>query len=108
MTLQELINQLQDMQSELAIELSAQTQDAYSVSNYAAGEWTRCIQMLLNRGYDAQEAEAIMRSKWTRWACDMSDREYGANGVMDLMAFLDDPRNNCTKANVRKLVEGKL
>lgn len=94
--------------SEEAKQLSAQTSDAYSYDNYAAGEWTKACQILLNRGFDAEEVEAIMRSKWTRWAHDMSGHDYGETSALDLMTFIDDGRNNCTKANVRKLVEGTL
>ena len=86
--------------------LSARTHDAYSYDNYLPLEWTKACQMLLNRGFDETEVEAIMRSKWTRWAHDMSGQDYGETSALDLMAFIDDARNNCTKAAVRKLVEG--
>lgn len=72
----------------------------YSEGNYRS--WPAVAQMLLNRGYSPVEAEAIMRSKWTRWA---ADQEMGLATVKTLENFLDDPRNQCTRAAVRELVE---
>lgn len=53
-----------------AYEIAEQTQDAYSYDAYTPAGWRACCLMLAKRGYDAREIEAIMRSKWTRWAGD--------------------------------------
>lgn len=43
-------------------------QDAYSVERYTS--WERVALELVRRGFDDQEVEALMRSKWMRWAAD--------------------------------------
>jgi hypothetical protein len=45
--------------------------------------------MLQSRGYTDKEVEGIMRSKWTRWAADYSDKPHGQATADDLAAFLD-------------------
>lgn len=49
--------------------LAEKTEDAYSAGDYR--NWSAVCRMLLARGYSEKEAEAILRSKWTRWAGDM-------------------------------------
>lgn len=88
----------------LAIDLSTRTQDAYSVDRYAS--WVACAALLLRRGYSEREAEAILRSKWMRWASDGSGAPYGKATSGDLARFLDNPKNRCTKAEVAELVRG--
>ena len=43
--------------------------------------------MLRKRGYNDQQIEAIIRSKWTRWARDMASTYKGS--APKLAAFLD-------------------
>jgi len=84
-------------------EFNEQLQDAYSTSNYN-GNWSPCIKMLRKRGYDDRQVEAIIRSKWTRWAADESGKRYGHNTSVDLAKFLDtmsDPSEE-----VAELVKG--
>ena len=50
--------------------------DAYSTPQYLNG-WECCIRMLRRRGYNDLQIETIIRSKWTRWACDASNNAYG-------------------------------
>lgn len=71
----------------------------YSEGNYRS--WPAVAQTLLNRGYTPLEAEAIMRSKWTRWA---SDQVMGIANASHLMEFLDDRRNQCDRSAVQELV----
>lgn len=75
------------------IRLAARTKGAFSFSNYGLQRWRAAIRMLLRRGYDEREIEAIMRSKWTRWAGDhASGRKgwrYGRTNSADLARFLD-------------------
>jgi hypothetical protein len=59
----------------LAATLALNTNDAYSFARY--GSWNAVAFALLKAGYSLHEAEAIMRSKWARWASDSSDRPYG-------------------------------
>jgi hypothetical protein len=70
-----------------AAALADKTADAYSFNSYAS--WTACAAMLLRRGYSAMEAEAILRSKWTRWAGDVSSHRYGHYTAADLAAYID-------------------
>jgi hypothetical protein len=81
------------------------TRDAYSFDRYGVREWTRCIKMLAKRGYKPIEIEEIMRSKWTRWAGDMSLTPENPT-ALDLERFLDDPRNKCDQKAVDDLVAG--
>ncbi len=68
--------------------LATLTMDAYSFDRYGWPRWVACIRMLARRGFDAREIEAIMRSKWTRWAGDMSGKPYGRVTSADLARFL--------------------
>ncbi len=85
-----------------AKQLADKTADAYSRGYYRS--WVACAAMLKKRGYSDAEVEAILRSKWMRWASD-SSRRYPASSK-DVERFLDDPRNGCTKEKVQGLVEG--
>lgn len=76
-------------------------QGGYSADRYR--DWAGVARMLLRRGYTDQEAEAIMRSKWTRWAADMSGQAYGRVTTSALAKFLDDPKQKCTKEEVVKM-----
>jgi len=69
-------------------EFNEELQDAYSTDNYN-GNWIPCIKMLRKRGYNDQEVEAIIRSKWIRWAADGSGKRYGHVNSADLARFLD-------------------
>jgi len=84
--------------------LAERTEDAYSYSTYGRNSWAECYALLRRRGYTEREAEAIMRSKWSRWAAD--GRQGPHPTFKDLERFLDDPRNKCTRAAVAELVAG--
>ena len=68
--------------------LAEQTSDAYSADRFK--NWEAVIQCLLNLGYSELETEAIVRSKWTRWACDMdtSKNNYGHHTSSAMIRFL--------------------
>ena len=68
------------------VALAAQTADAYSADRYTS--WTACARLLASLGYDARQAEAILRSKWTRWARDGWNRS-GTPTSTALRDFLD-------------------
>ncbi len=48
--------------------LAEKTADAYMADGYR--HWSAVCALLLRRGYSEIEAEAILRSKWMRWAGD--------------------------------------
>jgi len=79
-----------------AITLAHSTADAYSADRYGAMRWEACAFMLLSRGMTVAEAEAVLRSKWTRWAADQA--KSGRPSAKALAEFIDDPRNNCNLA----------
>ena len=70
------------MTAEEALTLAEETLDAYSVYNYTESGWRACHLMLARRGYGAYAVEEIVRSKWTRWACDFCEveRHWSAGG----------------------------
>jgi hypothetical protein len=70
------------------IEFAEELSDAYSADRYKNG-FGACIKMLRKRGYDDRQIEAILRSKWTRWAGDGSEHRYGQCTASDLAKFLD-------------------
>jgi len=86
---------------DVALDVAERTQDAYMCDDYGR-HWQTCAMMLATRGYDARQIEAIMRSKWMRWAADSASTERPTH--KDLAAFLDDARNVCTPAEVDRLV----
>ena len=82
--------------------LDAATEGAWMKGSFAS--WTACIKLLIDRGYNDQEIEAIMRSKWMRWASDGAKNWRKPATAGDLQRFLDNPRNECTRAEVTALV----
>lgn len=92
----------------LAEEISKKTSDAYSFDRYAPGAWRACCFMLLQEGYTAENVEAIMRSKWTRWAADASKNAYGHITSGDLRRFMENPKNNANRQAVEQLTAGLL
>lgn len=56
-------------------DLTAATwETAYSFSRYGAAGWRSAIRELIRRGFDNREIEAVLRSKFMRWAADACDR----------------------------------
>lgn len=90
--------------SEQIAAIDERTEIAYSYDRYTRGGWRQAIRELLKRGYDAQEVEAIMRSKWTRWAADSDAAPYGKTPGIALIRFIENPRNQCTRSAVADLV----
>lgn len=66
--------------------LAARTTDAYSFNRYA--NWPACAAALERAGFTERQAEAILRSRITRWAADESQHKYGSATAADLMAFI--------------------
>jgi hypothetical protein len=77
----------------LAHFLAEKTDDAYSRERYGRS-WKACALLLLKRGFDEREVEAVLRSKWMRWAGDRSrkaaHRHYTST---DLARYLDTTRH---------------
>lgn len=55
-------------QEDEAKRIADKCRDAYSADAYA--NWTKCALVCLKRGLNAAQTEAVLRSKWTRWARD--------------------------------------
>jgi len=78
--------------------LAEQTSDAYSSDRFK--NWEAVIQSLLNLGYSEIETEAIVRSKWTRWACDHDSKRYGQHTSNAMIRFM----KGTTQAEIDALV----
>lgn len=83
--------------AEFAEELSG----AYSTDRYRNG-WVPSIRALRARGYDDRQIEAIVRSKWTRWAADSGGKRYGHATASDLVKFVEKQ----SKRDLQELVDG--
>ena len=77
----------------IAAALAERTSDAYSSNRYGESGWRGAAAMLLRRGFNERQAEAILRSKWTRWAADQAGKRYGHTSGADLARFLDGMKN---------------
>lgn len=90
-------------------QMAERLSDAFSTDRHR-GEWTASIRMLRQRGYSDQQVEAIIRSKWTRWAGDHSNKPYGRVTASDLAALIDvtvaSKGQRWWKREVRSLVAG--
>lgn len=53
-----------------AAEVAAATTDAYSFERYGAKAWEATALALFALGLSARGVEAVLRSKWMRWAAD--------------------------------------
>ena len=76
-------------------EFAEELSDAYSTDRYSGG-WNGCIRMLRRHGLDDQEVEAVIRSKWTRWAGDASGKPYGRVTSRDLEKALPQIQKDLT------------
>lgn len=85
----------------IAKEIAGRSSDAYSFGRYKS--WESCALALLKRGYTNKEVEAILRSKWMRWAGDSSSKTYGKYTSGDILRWIDDPRNRIDQEEVRQL-----
>lgn len=63
--------------------LAADTKDAYSADSFSS--WVSVARLLAKRGFNRFEAEAILRSKLTRWCRD----EFGSNRGLQFASTLD-------------------
>lgn len=86
----------------LANQLAIQTADAYSYDRFQS--WSAVAFALIKAGYSLEETEAIMRSKWARWASDSSDRPYGRATAKCLVDFA----NKQGRPSLDELVAGDV
>jgi hypothetical protein len=89
-----------------AQEVAEKCKDAYSAPAYRS--WASVAAMLLKKGFTPEECEAIMRSKWTRWARDASfkDYRYGSYPAKVVEDYIDNMvRENGLTAMCADVVE---
>lgn len=70
----------------LAKQIADRTQDAYCYDRYRS--FKVCAKAILDLGYTERETEAILRSKWMRWAADVQGGKYGqvpAKAIVDAL-----------------------
>lgn len=70
----------------LSERIASRTSDAYSFSNY--NNWTACARVLLDIGYNEAQTEAILRSKFTRWAADAANARHGRATSRQLRTYV--------------------
>lgn len=88
-----------------AKECASRCHNAYSVGRYRS--WAAVAKVLLQNGYNEQETEAIMRSKWTRWASDLHGGNYyavPAKAIIDYIGTLDETKIKQEIADFVKLL----
>jgi hypothetical protein len=78
----------------VAAAIAEQTADSFSFDRYR--NWKAVAAMLLARGLNEREAEAVLRSKWTRWAADAANKKYGRACAEDLETFMNKMKD-CDK-----------
>lgn len=79
--------------------IAERTQDAYSYPRYVS--WIGCVILLSKRGLDERQIEAILRSKWMRYAAD--NAMFGDATSGDLRRWLHS--NNITQHQIDALTE---
>lgn len=84
--------------------LANETSDAYSAGSY--NSWSRVALVLAQRGFNRFEAEAILRSKLTRWARDGFGTGRGRQSSGCLAKYLDKYNVTPGCAEVNDLVMG--
>jgi hypothetical protein len=80
--------------------LTEKTSDAYSACRY--NSWKACVKKLRVFGCNDNEIEAILRSKWTRWAADSSKSSYGKESSVDLINYI---KKYETRASIESLTK---
>lgn len=70
------------------VTLARDTEDAYSADCFTS--WVEVARVLARRGFNVWEAEAILRSKWTRWCRDQFGEGAGKPNTSGTLAkYLD-------------------
>lgn len=71
--------------------IAAKCEDAYSFDRYRS--WNAVAQVLLDMGFDDEQVEEFMRSKWTRWAADAANTPYGRATSTAVVALFNSTHN---------------
>lgn len=81
--------------------------DAYSGARYGSAQWRKAARMLAVKGFTAEEIEAILRSKLTRWAADEAGRsgDDGSAKAADLIRYME--KAGYGFARVARIVAGQ-
>ena len=72
-------------------DLAARCADAYSADRYRS--WFGVARALLALGLTERQAEAVMRSKWARWAADGHTARYGSVPTRALVDYVKRNRD---------------
>ena len=79
--------------------LADSTSDAFSAASFRS--WRAVVKLLKDRGFSREQAEQILRSKWTRWC-----REASPSNSKELAVFLDREGHTPTSESVAELMRG--
>lgn len=50
---------------------------AFSAERYGRTEWRKAARLMADRGFAAEQIEAVLKSKWMRWAADAAGTSRG-------------------------------
>lgn len=89
--------------TDVARRVAERSADSYSFDRYMS--WVGVARAVLMLGFTERETEAILRSKWTRWAADASEKSYGFATGPDLVRWMNKqyPKPERLQAEVRTL-----
>lgn len=76
------------------------TEQAYMRASYGEVRWRREIRFLIGLGYNDIEIQAVMRSKWPRWA------DHGGEGHHRISSLMNRWPSEYDRRAVRDLVKG--
>jgi hypothetical protein len=100
MTLTFQLAKLLDTRAASPESLAANLSDAFSTNRYRRG-WTATVKALRRFGLSDLEIEAVIRSKWTRWAADHSNKKDGQVTATDFLRWL--VYEGITRARIEEL-----
>jgi hypothetical protein len=88
---------------ERAANIAMRTESAYSFDRYA--NWTAVAKALTDLGLKDVECEAIMFSKWMRWAADSDISRYGRVPARAIVRYIALSENY---ESIKKLTAGHI
>lgn len=86
--------------------VAERTKDAHSFERYGAEEWYNAALALFTLGLSERGVEAVLRSKWMRWAADYADAAKIEVGAVDLIGWINRqyPTKRARMAAVKALI----
>lgn len=89
-----------------ADQAAAMTDDAHSYDRYGAQEWRAAAQALFNLGLSDRGVQAVLRSKWMRWAADRANRSVTGAEAVDIVRYVakEYPTKTARDAAVKRLI----